>query len=143
MNKPDLLRYMQSHRLAVIGSLGAGGTPQAALVGIATADDFAIVFDTVSTSRKHENLSRDSRASATLCGPDEQTVQFEGEALPLRIGDARDARYLDAYYAAWPDGRERAHWPKIAYWRISPRWVRYSDYNRGPLIAEFVFGQSG
>jgi hypothetical protein len=23
-------------------------------------------------------------------------------------------------------------WPHIAYWRITPVWIRYSDYARGP-----------
>jgi general stress protein 26 len=139
MNKLDLLAYMRSHKLAVVGSLAVDAAPQAALVGIATADDFRIVFDTSSSSRKHANLTRDARASVTFSGPDEQTLQLEGMAAPVSMTAAEDARYLEAYYATWPDGRARSKWPKIAYWRIAPRWARFSDYNRGPLIAEFTF----
>jgi len=50
---------MRSHKLAVISTLGADGSPQAALVGVAVTDTFQIIFDTVSTSRKHANLVRD------------------------------------------------------------------------------------
>lgn len=139
MNKPDLLNYLRSHKLAVVGSLAEDGAPQAALVGIAMTDDFQVVFDTTSTSRKHANLTRDARASVTFSGPDEQTLQLEGVASSISMIKAEDAKYLGAYYTAWPDGRDRAKWPKIAYWRITPRWVRFSDYNRGPLIAEFAF----
>ena len=142
MNKPELLAYMRSHKLAVVGSLAEDGAPQAALVGVATADEFQIVFDTASTSRKHANLIRDTRVSLTFSGPDEQTLQLEGFALPVSQSRPDDMKYLDAYYAAWPDGRERAKWPKIAYWRIRPRWARFSDYNRGPLIAEFAFDKA-
>lgn len=139
MKKPELLAYMRSHKLAVVGSRTENGAPQGALVGIATTDDFQIVFDTASTSRKHANFLRDARASVTFCGPDEQTLQFEGMAVSISMTQTEDTPYLDAYYAAWPDGRDRAKWPSIAYWRIAPRWVRFSDYNRGPLIAEFTF----
>lgn len=142
MSWDEILRYMRSHKLAVVGSLGKDGAPQAALVGIAATDDLQIVFDTVSTSRKHGNLLRDARASVTFSGPGEQTLQLEGHAMPVDMNARPDARYLAAYYEAWPDGRERAKWPKIAYWRIAPVWMRYSDYERGPLIEEFRFDQN-
>jgi hypothetical protein len=142
LSDSELLTYMRSHKLAVVGSLGADNTPQAALVGIAVTSDLQVVFDTVSTSRKHGNLLRDTRASVTFSGPGEQTLQMEGNATPVSMTDATDAVYLSAYYAAWPDGRDRAKWPKIAYWRIVPRWMRYSDYARGPLIEEFRFDQN-
>src|SRR5205085_5592997 len=138
MNKADLLAYMRSHKLAVIGTMGPGG-PQGALVGVMTTDDFQIVFDTVSDSRKHENLLRDPRIAVTFSGPGEQTLQYEGLAHPVSVTGETDARYREAYYAAWPDGRQRLSWPKIAYWRIAPSWTRYSDFDRGPLIAEFTF----
>jgi hypothetical protein len=139
LSRDELLAYMRSHKLAVVGSLAADGTPQAALVGIAVTDDLQVVFDTVSTSRKHGNLLRDGRASVTFSGPGEQTLQMEGNAAPASTTDAGDAIYLSAYYQAWPDGRDRAKWANIAYWRIVPRWMRYSDYDRGPLIAECSF----
>jgi hypothetical protein len=139
LSDSELLAYMRCHKLAVVGSLGTDGAPQAALVGIAVTDDLQVVFDTVSTSRKHQNLLRDSRACVTFSGPGEQTLQMEGNATPVSMTDSDDAVYLSAYYQAWPDGQARAKWPKISYWRIAPRWVRYSDYDRGPLIVERRF----
>jgi hypothetical protein len=138
-NRDELLAYMRSHKFAVVGSLGASGAPQAALVGIAVTDDLQVVFDTVSTSRKHQNLLRDARASVTFSGPGEQTLQLEGNAAQVSMTDTGDARYLSAYYEAWPDGRDRAKWPRIAYWRVAPLWMRYSDYDRGPLVVEHAF----
>jgi pyridoxine/pyridoxamine 5'-phosphate oxidase len=139
MDKAGLLSYIRAHKLAVIGTIGPDGGPQGAVVGIAATDDFAIVFDTLSDSRKHQNLRRDGRLSVTLEGPGEQTVQLEGRAYPVSATSASDASYRNAYYSTWPDGPERLTWPKIAYWRVEPRWARYSDYARGPLIVEFVF----
>jgi len=137
----ELLAYMRSHKLAVVSTLGRDGQPQAALVGVGIGDDLGIVFDTVSTSRKHANLLGDPRAAVTFSGPAEQTLQFEGTAAPVSKTDPRDAPHREDYYRAWPDGRDRAvSWPTLVYWRIAPRWLRFSDYDRGPLIFERRFG---
>ena len=131
---------MRAHRLAVVGSIGPEGRPQAALVGVATTEAFEVIFDTVSDSRKHQNLTATPHASVTFGGPGEQTLQFEGSASPLGMDATDDQPCLAAYYAAWPECRDHRSWPKIAYWRIRARWARYSDYDRGPLIAAFEFG---
>jgi hypothetical protein len=96
-----------------------------------------VIFDTVTDSRKHCNLLRNSRAAIVFSGPGEQTLQFEGIARPMAIAAAKDAELLSIYYEAWPDGRDRLKWPNIAYWCVAPRWARYSDFDRGPLIREF------
>ncbi len=132
----ELLAYVRLHKLAVIATIAEDGAPQSALVGIGSTAELEIVFDTLSTTRKHRNLQRDPRIAVTFSGPGEKTAQIEGIARPVSPGDAADAACLDAYYAAWPDGRERALWPNLVYWRIVPHWARYSDFDRGPLIAE-------
>ena len=77
-----MLDYMRKHGLAVVSTVSAAGAPQAALVGVAVTDGLEIVFDTVSTSRKHGNLIAESRAAVTFSGPGEQTLQLEGQAQP-------------------------------------------------------------
>ncbi len=134
--KRTVLEYMRSHRLAVVSSVSANGAPQAALVGVAVTDALEIVFDTTSATRKHANLLRDPRASVTLSGPGEQTLQLEGNAYPVSLDEQRDSTYRETYYQAWPSGRDRRAWPNLVYWRIVPTWLRYSDYERGPLIIE-------
>jgi len=135
----ELLAYMRGHRLAVVSTIGPGGGPQAALVGVAVSDDLGIVFDTVTTSRKHANLLRDARASVTFCGPGEQTLQYEGAALPVSTTSQADAAWRELYYRAWPECRDHLAWPTLAYWRLEVRWLRFSDYDRGPLIFERRF----
>lgn len=136
-SKSDVLAYMRLHRYAVVATIGADGGPQSSLVSIASTDALEIVFDTLSSSRKHANLQRDHRIAATFSGPDEQTLQIEGIALPVASTGSADYAYREAYYDIWPDGRDRALLPDVVYWRIAPRWARYSDYFRGPLLAEF------
>jgi PPOX class probable F420-dependent enzyme len=135
--KPEMLAYMRGHKLAVVATIGADGGPQSALVGVGVTHALQVVFDTVSTSRKHANLQRDPRIAVTFSGPAEQTLQYEGVAFPVSVAGAEDQAYRQAYYESWPDGRQRLQWPNLVYWRIVPRWARYSDYDRGPLIVEF------
>jgi len=137
LNHSDLLAYVRKLRLAVVSTRAADGAPQGALVGVGVTDSLELIFDTVSSSRKHQNLRRDHRIAVTFSGPDEQTLQLEGFAHELSTISPDDAPYREAYYLSWPDGRERLKWPNLSYWKVSPRWARYSDYNRGPLIAEF------
>ena len=140
--RDDLLAYMLSHRLAVISTIGKGGGPESALVGIAVTRHHDVIFDTVTDSRKHGNLKRDNRASIVFSGPGEKTLQFEGIARPLALRGPDDAGLRDIYYSVWPEGRDRLRWPTLSYWCISPRWARYSDFDSGPLIQAFEWNPS-
>ncbi len=138
--RQDLLEYLKAAKLAVVSTVTSDGPPQSALVGIATSDDFEIVFDTVSTARKHANLVRDPRISLVVSGPDEKTLQCEGVALRIPTFGPEGADLRETYYQAWPDGRERLDWAGLAYWCIRPRWARYSDFGANPpLVEEFTW----
>lgn len=130
---------MRTQRLAVEASCASGGALQAALVGIAVTDAFEIVFDTLATTRKAQNLRASPRVAFVLGGwstGDERTIQFEGIA-DEPVG-AELERIKAAYFSKWPDGRTRASWPGLTYFRVRPTWIRFSDFNEAPpLIIEF------
>jgi hypothetical protein len=128
---------MRGHLLAVVATTGPSSAPHGALFGVAVTDRLELVFDTLATKQTHANLLRDRRIAVVFTGPDEQTLQYEGIAHLVSMADAMDAPYLATYFSAWPDGRTRMNWPDIAYWHVTPRWARYADYARGPLIVPF------
>ncbi len=136
----DFLRLMRGHPLAVVSTVDPSGQPQGALIGVATTDAFDVIFDTVTTSRKHANLLADPRVAVTFADAHETTLQLEGRAWPVSTSAPGDGAYREAYFAAWPDGRARLAWPTLALWRIEPLWLRYSDFAAGPIIAERAFG---
>jgi hypothetical protein len=138
VTKAQLLDFISRHKLGVIGYLSPSGTPRSALVGIAVTPELEIVFDTVSSSRKHGDLLRNPAASFVIGWQGEVTVQYEGQA--FQPTGAELTRYQQVYFAAWPDGPERLAWPGIAYFVVRPQWIRYSDFDRRPpLIEEFAF----
>lgn len=109
--------------------MAADGTPQGAVVGIAVTDDFELVFDTLNSSRKWANIKARPAIAVTL-GWDTETVQLEGTAKELT--GAALTPYQQAYFAVWPDGPDRLSWPGITYFKVAPRWLRYSDFRAMP-----------
>ena len=140
MERNELLAYLRSHQLGVLGTLAAAGEPQGALVGYAVTPDLEILFDTLRTTRKYRNMMVHPRVSFTVGNTvgkgDERTVQYEGVAEEL-AGESL-AQLRPIYFSAWPDGAERTHWPQITWFVIRPRWIRYSDFTI-PMTQEWSF----
>ena len=139
MTPTDLLQFLRGHSLAVQSSVSLTGAPQAAVVGFVITDNFEIVFDTLDTTRKVQNLRRNPKIAFVIGGllaGDERTVQYEGVA-DEPVGAELD-RLKELYFATFPDGRQRQSWPGLIYIRARPTWIRFSDYNRNPPeIVEF------
>ena len=47
MEQSELLAYLRSQRLGILGTLSPSGEPQAALVGYAATSALELVFDTL------------------------------------------------------------------------------------------------
>jgi len=136
MTRTELLPFLQKHRLGVQSTVSPSGEPQAAVVGIAITPLVEIVFDTVDTTRKCRNLRADPRIAFVIGWDQEITVQLEGIA-DEPTGADRD-RILEAYFLAYPDGRDRLAWPGITHFRVRPTWIRYSDFGIPQQILEFT-----
>ena len=142
--RDDVLRFVRGHSLAVQASVSPSHVPQAAVVGFVVTDGFELFFDTVESTRKAHNLRQNPAVAVVIGTPNsndagsEITVQYEG------VADEPEGAELDAlkalYFARFPDGRDRQQWPGILYFRIRPRWLRFSNYGTNPPdIVEFAF----
>ena len=140
MNPSAILAFMRRHRVAVQASVSAAGSAQAAVVGIAVTDRFEIVFDSLGSSRKAQNLRGNPKIAFVIGGladGEERTVQYEGLA-DEPTGEELE-RVKQAYYEVYPDGRSRLAWPGLTYVRVKPAWIRYSDFSvASPMILEFT-----
>jgi general stress protein 26 len=143
MTAKALLDFLRSHRLAVEASVSPSGAAQAAVVGFAISDQFEIVFDTLASTRKAQNLRLNPKIALVIGGlvaGDERTAQYEG--ITDEPSGAELQRLQQIYYAAYPDGPSRLSWPGLIYVRVQPTWIRYSDYNTDPpVIIEFGAGE--
>ncbi len=134
MTRAELLSFLRRHRYAVQASTAAGGSPQAAVIGIAVSAQLELVFDTLGTSRKATNLRREPRVALVVGWDEEQTVQLEGHA-DEPTGDEL-ALLQGVYFEQFPDGPERQRWPDITYFRVRISWARYSDFRPGGSVTQ-------
>jgi general stress protein 26 len=135
MTRDSLLTFLRAQKLAVVSTVSPSGDPQGAVVGIGVTDDLAIVFDTLSRTRKCQNLRKHPRVAVVIGWDDEQTVQLEGLADEPSGEDLATCKRH--YFEAYPDGPSRESWEGITYVRVRPEWVRYSDYRGGERIVEW------
>jgi hypothetical protein len=136
MNRSKLLAFLRDQRWAVQATVNSRRTPQAAVVGVAVTDAFELVFDTVSSTRKAKNLHGNKHIAFVIGWDDAQTVQYEGIAHEPKGEELTALKRV--YFARFPDGVERERWPKIAYFRVKPTWIRYSDFRgKQPLVREW------
>jgi len=132
MTRSEIYEFLRAHRWAVEATTASTGTPQAAVIGFVVSSELELFFDTLKSARKYQNL-RMSPAIALVIGWDDGcTVQYEG------VADEPNGAELDRlkalYFARFPDGREREELPDIAYIRVKPVWLRYSDFRVTPPI---------
>lgn len=133
--RADLVRFAGRHKLGVLATVSPGGAPEAAVVGVAVTGDLELVFDTLGSTRKAQNLRRDPRIAFVIGWDEEQTLQYEGIA--DEPSGAELERLKAIYFAAFLDGPSRQSWAGITYFRVRPTWVRYSDFRSvQPLILE-------
>ena len=134
MSRAELLAFMREHTSAIQATVSPEASPQAAVVGIAVTDLFEIIFDSLETTRKAVNLSRNPKVAFVIGGVlpgDERTLQYEG-IVDRPVGAELEA--LKAiYYATFPNGPSRLSWPGLIYLRARPTWIRYTDFNRNPV----------
>ena len=134
MTLEEVFDIAKSKRYLVVSTIDESGAPESALMGFALTQAKEFVFDTLSTSRKAVNLSRNSAAALVIGWDDSISLQIEGVARRPVGADLASAK--DAYFRAWPDGRARENWPNIAYVVVQPKWIRYSNYAAGPPVVE-------
>lgn len=131
MTRIELLQFMRRHPMAVQSSVSPTGAPQSAVVGIVVTDELELFFDTLDTSCKAQNLRLDSRIAFVIGGTrdgDERTLQYEGIA--DEPSGAELERLKALYLRVHPSGRAREHWPGLVYFRVRPRWMRFSDFSK-------------
>src|SRR5260221_9584663 len=136
MTKDEVAAFIHRHDLAVISTLGKE-YPESAVVEFAD-ENFVLIFDTHDTSRKHKNILASPNVSLVIGWDENKTVQYEGEAALLE-GDEL-MHYKQIYFEKNPEAQKWGNAPEMAYFKVTPKWVRLTDLNTKPwTISEFNF----
>ncbi len=134
MDQEQFINFVRQRGPAVIATRGAVGAPQAALAGITATGRGELVFDTSRGSPKYRNRCAFAQVALVIGWDTGMTVQCEGIA-DIPTGTDCD-RSLQAYFAQFPDGVERALDHDIVPVRVRPRWLRDSDYRLASFTVE-------
>jgi hypothetical protein len=137
--KLELYRFLTAARYGVLSTVAQTGAPEAALVGFAVTPDLELIFETLNTTRKYENIRRDARVAAVVGWEGEKTLQYEG------IADEPDEfavlELKKIYFALLPENENHDGWPGLTYMRIRPLWIRLSNYGHPWSVEEFRFNR--
>lgn len=136
----ELYRFLRAKDSAVVSTVGPDGSPQSARVYIVTTPDLELVFYTLQTNRKCQNLRRDPRLSAVIGWDGEQTVQYEGIA--REVEEHEYAEIKKVFLAAQPNRAGMVDWPGLTFFRAKPVWIRFSDYNKPWHVDELTFPEN-
>lgn len=129
------IAYIKEGNRGVLSTAHKEHGPEAAFINLAVGPDFAIVFETLITSRKYRNLQIDPRAALVVGGHGKTTLQIEG-LVDEPVETDLDA-VISLYYEACPHNISHRDWPGLTYLRLRPRWIRYSDYGRPWKVEEY------
>lgn len=122
--------FIKRHPLGVLATVSPEGKPEAAVITIALTDAFEIIFETFRNYRKYENLRR-NRSVAVVVGWDSDiTVQYEGTARELADNELKKGK--EEYFQKHPGLRKWDNLPEMAWFKVTPAWVRYLDNNTDP-----------
>ncbi len=135
--KRKLYDFIAAQRFAVVATISASGVPEAALVGIAVTPDLELIFETTDATRKHGNLRRDPHISLVIGWADQRTLQYEGVA-DEPMGTELE-RLKTTFFSTWPELRGHEGWPGLTYFRVKPRWIRFSSYYQPRSVEEIIF----
>jgi PPOX class probable F420-dependent enzyme len=123
------LDFLALHRMAVLATVAADGSPECALVSYA-ARGGELIFGTDSTTRKYANLKRSPRVAVVVGHEAPRTLQYEGTAEEL--SGARERELAALLLARHPETAAFVSVPTARTFLVSPRWMRLTDYSTTP-----------
>ena len=124
--------------LAVISTINRfQNRPESALVAFTQNSHLELYFMTFVDSRKYANLQQNPFVSFVI-GFDYTTIQYEGIASELKEKVIPEA--LQAFACKeTPCTPEFLNSPRARFFKVTPKWIRYSDYTICPAeIFEFI-----
>lgn len=130
--KRDLLRFMQSHHLAVLATNSSSGQPLASVVSFVVTDHLEIIVDTNRATGKSMNIRCNPKVALAIGWENRQTLEVNGSGEVLAGAELTEAR---KFYAGIYPERARQLEAIITEFdciRIRLSWIRFSDFQRNP-----------
>lgn len=128
--KQAILNFIKKQKLAVISTVGTDNKPESAVLEFGQTNDLELIIDTFTTSRKYKNIQSNNNVSFVIGWDEGITVQYEGIAEEVKGVEAK--KYKEAYWDKNPKAKRWETREGITYFKVIPKWIRYSDLNKDP-----------
>lgn len=122
--------FVKKQKIAVLSTVNSQGKPESAVLEFGETDELELVFDTYTSSRKYKNLQTNKNVSLVIGWDEDITVQYEGVAEEIKGEEAK--KYKKAYWNKNPIAQRWEAREGITFFKVTPRWIRYSDLNKDP-----------
>lgn len=131
----DLIRR---HKLGIIATINPKAKPEAAVIEYGETEKLELIFDTFIASRKYNNIMGNPNVAFVIGWDENITIQYEGVASELSGNELE--RCKGVYFAKNPRAKKWEGREGMSYFKITPKWIRYSDLNKSPWeILETTF----
>ncbi len=127
--KKNILDFIKKNKLAVLATVGEAA-PESSVLEFGETDDLKIILDLFTSSRKYKNMKVNPNVSLVIGWDENITIQYEGIAEELS-GEEKN-KYQNEYWKKNPEAKRWADQKGIAYFKVTPKWIRYSDLNSHP-----------
>jgi general stress protein 26 len=133
-----VLSFLSNHRVSVLTTLLADGSPHAAALHYShISDPLTLYFTSKRTSRKMQALVSGNvvKAALVIGMSDEEwkTLQMEGEV--KLVSQEEIERIQDIHYRKHPNAQEFKNKPETVFLQFTPTWWRYTDFSTEPLTS--------
>lgn len=127
--KQIILDFIKRNKIGVIATTNSN-QPEAAVVEYGETENFELIFDTFISSRKYQNLLKNPGVAFVIGWDEDITIQYEGEANELKGEELK--KYKEIYFKKNPRAKKWGGREGVTYFKIVPKWIRYSDLNQDP-----------
>ena len=124
-----IYEFLSKRTLAVLATAD-GMQPEAAVIEYSVLPNLELIFDTDTSFRKYRNLLSNPRVALAIGWDGNVTVQYEGLAKDLNESEL--GRYRNTHLEKFPDAIKFEEFIGIKYFKIVPRWIRYTDLGNFP-----------
>jgi len=128
--KQTILSFIKKQKLAVISTVNSNCMPESAVLEFGETEDLELIIDTFTSSRKYKNLQTNKNVSFVIGWDDDITIQYAGIAEEVKGDKAK--KYQEAYWNKNPKAQRWETREGITYFKVTPKWIRYSDLNKDP-----------
>ncbi len=130
-----IINLIERNEFAVVATFpaNAAGAPQSAVLAISHDVELRLYFGSFRSTRKNSNLAGDPRISIVIGWDNttKQTLQLEGTAAIVKDPSER-MLVAERHVLKNPSSIKYQNDPRQVYFRVTPQWLRYSDFSVDP-----------